>query len=1002
MSLSNGSIRKNVLFPIVVAMVVLSGMFLIILDIENTTELNEYLEHTRNMATRMYQNRLKTDSDLMFATLDALEQKDELRQAFAARNRGDLLRMASPLLDMLRRDSHISHLNFVLPDGRKFLATHSPHSPILPTTNPVLQAVVQSGKPAYGVRLGQDGFLGLRAAMPWKADGHLIGYLEMGGDVEQIIQEVADTLQLRMMVFIHKKYLNQKAWQQEGETSRRQNRMGWDTLPLSVPLKGYSDLTPELKLFLADRVGLVHDMAESVAVGPRMFHVVIQPLENMEGAEVGDMVILTDTTDRHAALARTRLWVMGGILMVAGLLAVGFWFYLGRVEETILFTEENLLQAHMEWEQALKDNQQRIQEIFDNNPDILIAVDVHWHITHVNPKAQQALGLTGGEVLGHDLWDTFPELASYFFKPLKKAMANMALVVEEGFYPPLNSWYSVRAFPIRNGIAVNLLDITSQKNAQAELTRHRANLERLVEERTDNLKKSEERFRNLMEWSLQGVSIVQHKRMLFTNQAMADLFGFDHPEEMTGIDPLDTLVAPEYLPRQREIRDEVLAGLSVSHEAEVEGVRRDGTRFWLMMLRKRVVWEGEPAIMLIASDFTGRKKAEEELQSAKEAAEAASHAKSQFLSTMSHDLRTPLNAILGFAQLMETDPEQPLTQEQTESVAYIKKGGALLLNLIDEVLDLAKIESGRIHLSLEDVDPVDVVYELVHMTQPMAVKQGIILDNRFQVEGCPLVRVDRTRFRQIVLNFLSNGVKYNRQGGTLSILWEKTGDRLKVLVRDTGPGISPESMKELFQPFNRLGAEASEVEGTGIGLTISKRLTELMGGEIGAESQPGRGSTFWVAFPISGGTTETLQPETPTPDIRAVLPAAGTVHTLLYVEDNPANLSLMEKIIARLPHYRLITAHNGEIGLELAQAHHPDVILMDINLPGLNGFQALEKLKENPSTRDIPVLALSANAMAADIQKGLEAGFFDYLTKPLKIPYLESVLEKIVTKNQKD
>jgi len=396
-------------------------------------------------------------------------------------------------------------------------------------------------------------------------------------------------------------------------------------------------------------------------------------------------------------------------------------------------------------------------------------------------------------------------------------------------------------------------------------------------------------------------------------------------------------------------------------------------------------------VFAAARDVTERKRLDQvlqeknvELESAKSTAEKANLAKSDFLSSMSHELRTPLNAILGFAQLMESDSPPP-TSSQKESIGQILQAGWYLLELINEILDLALIESGKLSMSGEPLSFAEVMLECQTMIEPQAQKRGIAL--RFPRFDNPcFVRGDRTRIKQIMVNLLSNAIKYNRERGTVEVTCaEITPDRIRVSIRDTGAGLSPEKLAQLFQPFNRLGQEAGGTEGTGIGLVVTKRLVELMGGVMGVESAVGMGSVFWIEMIL------TSAPDFKDPESEAASPSSTQVETgaplrtLLYIEDNPANLKLVEQLIARRPDMRLLTAVNGNLGIELARNLQPRVILMDINLPDISGFEALKILRDNAATAHIPVVALSANAMPRDIEKGLKAGFLRYLTKPIKV-----------------
>ena len=380
------------------------------------------------------------------------------------------------------------------------------------------------------------------------------------------------------------------------------------------------------------------------------------------------------------------------------------------------------------------------------------------------------------------------------------------------------------------------------------------------------------------------------------------------------------------------------------------------------------------------------------LEGAKFAAEKANLAKSDFLSSMSHELRSPLNAILGFAQLMESGVPLP-TPRQKDSIDQILQAGWYLLELINEILDLSLIESGKLSLSVGSMSLMEALKGCRSMIEPQAQMFGI--DIRFPDLTDPhFVNADPTRLKQVLVNLLSNALKYNRVGGSVEVTCSVVADeRTRISFRDTGEGLSPEKIAQLFQPFNRLGQESGTKQGSGIGLVVSKRLVELMGGEIGVESTVGVGTVFWielntaVAESLASGVID-LTPAPPPP-----AQAGVALRTVLCVEDNPTNLMLIERLIARRADIRLLSAGNGNHGIEIARTAQPDAILMDINLPGISGIRALELLSQDPATAHIPVIALSANAMAHDIEKGLDAGFFRYLTKPIKITELMDTLD---------
>lgn len=405
-------------------------------------------------------------------------------------------------------------------------------------------------------------------------------------------------------------------------------------------------------------------------------------------------------------------------------------------------------------------------------------------------------------------------------------------------------------------------------------------------------------------------------------------------------------------------------------------------------------------VFAAARDITDRKLIDQilqdkniELESAIAVAEKANRAKSDFLSSMSHELRTPLSAILGFAQLIESSTPQP-TASQKRGVDQILQSGWYLLDLINEILDLALIESGTLSLSLEPVSLAEVMQECETMIEPQADKRGISVS--FSVLSVPtFVRADRRRLKQVLINLLSNAIKYNSPRGTVAVTCEVlTPEQIRICVEDSGAGLSAEKIDLLFQPFNRLGQESATEQGTGIGLVMTKRLVELMGGLIGVKSQVGKGSTFWLELNVTAEEKLYIGSLDVTLDASHNSDAGYQTATLLYIEDNPANLMLVEDLIARRPDIRLLSAGDGISGVEIARSALPDVILMDINLPGISGIEAMRILATDLTTAHIPVVALSANAMPSDIEKGLEAGFFRYLTKPIKINEFMNTLDK--------
>ncbi|HYI07572.1 MAG TPA: PAS domain S-box protein [Thermoanaerobaculia bacterium] len=502
----------------------------------------------------------------------------------------------------------------------------------------------------------------------------------------------------------------------------------------------------------------------------------------------------------------------------------------------------------------------------------------------------------------------------------------------------------------------------------------------------EKLRSTEESFRLMVE-SVSDYAIVMldpEGRVVSWNTGAQRIKGF-HADEIVGRH-FATFYPPEDVASGKPRRDLDQAAASGRHEDEGWRVRKDGSLFWANIVFTAIRDQGGNlrGFAKLTRDLTERNKVEAALTNAKATAEKANLAKSDFLSSMSHELRSPLNAILGFAQLMESDSPSP-TASQSESIIQILNAGWYLLDLINEILDLATIESGKLSMSLEPVSLNELLLECQAMIEPLALRRGIRMRfPRGDAQYC--VHADRTRIKQVLINLLSNAIKYNTESGSVVVdcSAKSSSGRIRITVTDTGAGLPPEKVGQLFQPFNRLGQEANGEEGTGIGLVVSKRLVELMDGVIGVESRIGRGSVFWVELPSTAPLALPAHVDTIAPAESAAATPEG-LRTLLYVEDNPANLKLVERLIGRRNDLRLLSAVDGNRGVELARTCLPDVILMDINLPGISGIEALRILRGDRTTAHIPVVALSANAMPRDIQRGLDAGFFRYLTKPIKV-----------------
>jgi len=403
--------------------------------------------------------------------------------------------------------------------------------------------------------------------------------------------------------------------------------------------------------------------------------------------------------------------------------------------------------------------------------------------------------------------------------------------------------------------------------------------------------------------------------------------------------------------------------------------------------------------MDLTREFAAREKVQQDLVAATKEAERANRAKSEFLSRMSHELRTPLNAILGFAQLLESDSRDPLTPAQSEKLHFILRSGQDLLMLINEVLDLARIEAGRMVLASQKTPLGPVIQEAVSIIRPLADQRQIVMQDKTGANQGACLTVDPIRLKQVLLNFLSNAVKYNREAGLIAVEAEEVREGiLRVSVVDTGMGIPEDKQEMVFEPFLRLGEDDAAVEGTGIGLTIVKKVTEAMGGQVGLTSTPGLGSRFFVEFPLVGRVEAVaVEAEQLAAELKEVpAPTAPAQRTLLYIEDDLANLILVRHILNRRPDIRLLEAPQGQLGLDLASAHRPDVILLDIHLPDMTGRDVLRVLRQDEVTRDVPVVVVSASAMPNEVQRVIDEGASTFLAKPLDVKLFLETLDSLL------
>ena len=647
-----------------------------------------------------------------------------------------------------------------------------------------------------------------------------------------------------------------------------------------------------------------------------------------------------------------------------------------KVKERTSALEEQILQRK-EAELTLIKSEQHYRRLIENTSDIVTIIDSDGVISYTSASVKKIIGLSPSSIIGHNIREllhpdevTNMEIESLFKGRSETGMLEYRTATRDGQYRVLES--HIQKFQQddnTDAYILNSRDITARKNAEEEM----------------------HKLRMVVEQSPSSIVITDFDgRIEYVNPAFEQITGYSYAEAV-GQNP--RVLKSGHTPKSafKQLWKTITAGKI--WRGEFINKKKSGELYSenvLVIPIKNV--RGE------ITNFVAVKENITELKRARKHAEQANQAKSNFLSQMSHELRTPLNAINGFSQLMLKSKKNPLNEKQSDMVGQIHTAGQHLLQLINEVLDLARIESGEFSLSIEPLDLHVVLDQCLSLTDPLAQEKSITITNLCAERDLPLVRSDLTRLKQVLLNLISNAVKYNHPQGIVSIDAEiEPPGFLRFIVADNGFGMPEEKQKDLFTPFTRMVENPDDIEGTGIGMTISKQLVEKMGGDLGFESQLGEGSRFWFTLPISGVKQILESAIDSVEKKKSVITSEKSVQPklVLYVEDNPLNVAFMQDFFSELEDLRLVIATTGEEGVAMALKHSPNLILMDLNLPGIDGFQAYRQIKANPKTEFIPVVVVSADAMEKTVKRIHKMGFDGYVAKPVDVDLLRKTIADI-------